>query len=364
MTTTRTGRPADHTGRDRMTAPRAHDRRLPALLSALLALLLLAPVTGWASGEADGPAADDLTWSVRPADNDHGTDRANYGYVLDPGAEVNDAFVVTNASAQELTLAVYAADGYTTPSGHLDLQPAGEPATDLGSWVVPETDRVVLAPGDSEEVEFSLVVPDDAAPGDHPGGIVTSHVTGDETGTVRLDRRLGSRIHVRVSGEQQVALAVSDLTVAQPFGANPVEPVATTVRYTLTNTGNVRALGHETVTVSGPGGLSARAAEVVVDELMPGSSVTREVVVDGTWPLVRVGADVRVVPEAVAGQLAEPVAVSAATWAVPWVLLGALLLLIGLSVWVGVRRVGRSPVPQPAPKSGGGTDSTKAATGV
>ncbi|TQL51726.1 WxL protein peptidoglycan domain-containing protein [Ornithinicoccus hortensis] len=262
---------------------------LSTLLTGLLTALLALGGTGaaWAAGEADAPTGDELTWSVRPADNEHGTDRANYGYLLDPGAEITDAFVVTNASPQELTLAVYAADGYTTPSGHLDLQPADTPATDLGAWVTPDTDQLVLAPGESESVEFTLAVPEDAAPGDHPGGIVTSYVTGDETGTVRLDRRLGSRIHVRVSGEQQVALAVSDLTVDQPFGANPIEPVTTTVRYTPTNTGNVRALGHETVTVSGPGGLAGTSAEVVVDEIMPGSSVTREVALEGTWPLLR-----------------------------------------------------------------------------
>lgn len=304
---------------------------------------------------------------MRPADNEHGTDRANYGYLLDPGAEITDAFVITNASPQELTLAVYAADGYTTPSGHLDLQPADTPATDLGAWVTPDTDQLVLAPGESESVEFTLAVPEDAAPGDHPGGIVTSYVTGDETGTVRLDRRLGSRIHVRVSGEQQVALAVSDLTVDQPFGANPIEPVTTTVRYTLTNTGNVRALGHETVTVSGPGGLAGTSAEVVVDEIMPGSSVTREVALEGTWPLLRVSAEVAVVPEAVAGQLAQPAQASAAAWAVPWVARGVVLVLLVLSGWLGVRQAGKKPDQRAAVRAGrsdSDTGSTAPATGV
>lgn len=189
---------------------------------------------------------------------------------------------------------------------------------------------------------FTVEVPEDASPGDHPGGIVTSYAT-EGSGTVRLDRRLGSRIHVRVAGEQRVSMTVTDVTVAQSSSLNPLAPLTTTVRYSLSNTGNVRTLGHETVTLSGPGGIAAVSAEAVVDEIMPGGSLTREVTFEGTWPLGRLGADVQISPEAVAGQVAAPVQAGAATWAVPWVLLGALVLLIAVAVWLGVRRGRRAP---------------------
>lgn len=305
------------------------------LVTAICALL------GVGQAHGAGTPEDELTWSVRPADNDQGTQRANYAYVVEPGTQIEDALVVTNASPQELTLAVYAADGYTTPSGHLDLQPGDVPPVDLGSWVTPEVDELVLAPGESREVPFTLTVPEDASPGDHPGGIVTSYVTGDGTGTVRLDRRLGSRIHVRVAGDMEVALTVTDVTVEQPVSLNPLSPEATTVRYTLTNTGNVRTLGHETVTVSGPAGLGAVEARVIVDELMPGNSLSREVVLDGVWPLVRLTAQVDVAPEAVAGEVAPVVGSSGTGWSVPWVQLAILLVLLVVAVWIGLRRASR-----------------------
>lgn len=81
-----------------------------------------------------------------------------------------------------------------------------------------------------------------------------------------------------------------------------------------------------------------------MDEIMPGNSLTREIAFEDTWPLGRVSADITVSPEGVAGQVAAPVEGVGSTWAVPWVLLGALVLLIGLAVWLGVRR-GRRPSP-------------------
>lgn len=325
-----------------MTTTRPRPTAYPLLVLLCALAVLIAPGAAQGQGSVED-GQDQLTWSVQPADTEHGTQRANYAYALEPGAELTDAMVVTNASSRELTLAVYAADGYTTPSGHLDLQPADTPATGLGSWVTPEVDEVTLDPGESQEIPFTLAVPEDASPGDHPGGIVTSYVTGEDSGTVRLDRRLGSRIHVRVAGEQEVSLTVSDLQVDQPFGANPVAPVTTTVRYTLTNTGNVRTLGHERLTVAGPGGLLAvQPTGVAIDEIMPGSSIDREIEVDGTWPLGRVSAQLEITPEAVAGTIAPAVDSEATTWAVPWVWIGVLVLLIALSVWLGMRRAGQS----------------------
>lgn len=133
-----------------------------------------------------------------------------------------------------------------------------------------------------------------------------------------------------------------DRVVQESQVAFRLNAAATTVRYTLTNTGNVRTLGHETVTVSGPAGLGSVEATVIVDELMPGNALSREVVLDGIWPLVRLTAQVDVAPEAVAGEVAPVVGASGTAWSVPWVQSAILLVLVAVAVWLGLRRAART----------------------
>jgi hypothetical protein len=298
-----------------------------------LALLVGSAVGGQAPAAADA-ATGDLTWSVAPADNDQGAGRPNFNYSVSPGDVIADAFVVTNLGTAELPLAIYAADGYTTPQGHLDLQPADVASADLGTWVTLETTEVTLGAGESAEVPFTLAVPMDASPGDHPGGIVAAYTSSADGGTVRLDRRLGSRLHVRVAGEQHVGLEISNVHLSQDLAINPITPAPTVLTYTVTNVGNVRTLAHESVTLAGPGGATVTGT---VEEIMPGSAVERSVVLNG-WPLVRVGAELVLTPETVDGAIGAEVTAGASTWAVPWGWIVVALLILAVAVTVGVRR--------------------------
>ncbi|WP_154796281.1 WxL protein peptidoglycan domain-containing protein [Occultella kanbiaonis] len=328
-------RPAPSTVRvrrpDAGTAAAARAR--PMLWVLVLALLVGTTVGGQAPAAAD-VATDELTWSVAPADNDQGTGRPNFNYAVSPGDVIADAFVVTNLGTAELPLAIYAADGYTTPQGHLDLQPADVAPADLGTWVTLETTEVTLGAGESVEVPFTLAVPVDASPGDHPGGIVAAYTSSADGGTVRLDRRLGSRLHVRVAGEQQVGLEVSNVRLSQDLVINPIAAAPTVLTYTVTNVGNVRTLAHESVTLGGPGGSTVTGT---VEEIMPGSAVERSVVLSG-WPLIRVNADLVLTPEAVDGVIGADVAAGASTWAVPWGWLMVLFVILAVAVVIGVRR--------------------------
>jgi hypothetical protein len=305
---------------------------------------------------AADPAADpaaastQVTWGVRPADTVHGAARPNFAYTLPPGGTLSDALVVTNKGDAPLALDVYAADGFLTPDGTLDVLEAGEESTALGAWVRVDTPEIVLEPGAAAEVPFTLTVPDDAQPGDYAAGIVSSLLVENAAG-VSVDRRLGSRVHLRVAGDLAPALAVSGVRVDYDAGGNPVAPGAATVTFTVTNTGNARVAPTEQVQVAGLLGLGrARAAAVDVPELIPGASVQRSVRVDGVWPLVRttatiaLGGEVVALPGAAADEAAPAVPGVVATgtaWAVPWALIGALALvvaLVALRVLAGSRR--------------------------
>lgn len=307
------------------------------------ALVLLGLLAGVVT--AAPASADEAAWSIAPADNEQGEGRPNYGYELEPGAVVEDALVVTNTGDIDLTLGVGAADGYTTAQGVLDLRPLSEVQTGVGAWLVPSTHEVTLTPGESTEVAFRLTVPEDAAPGDHTGGIVTVRTTSG--GTVQLEQRLGSRIHVRVPGEQQVSLQVGDPTLDQAASLVPLAPTTATLTYTVRNDGTVRTLFTERVVLTGPGGVGRIERILDGPEVLPGSEVVRTIEVDGVRPLGWTLASIEVTPQAVDGEIGTPVVVDAGGWAIPWTTVVALLVLAGLAVAIGVRR-GRRQTPSGA----------------
>ncbi|WP_435737588.1 DUF916 domain-containing protein [Cellulosimicrobium sp. PMB13] len=341
--------------RTRPTAPvRRRLRRALAVLAA--PVLMLAPLVAPAAvASADvGPAPEEssttVQWGFRPADTAQGTDRPNFAYSLAPGGSVQDAVVVTNHGDEPLALGVYAADGFLTDDGTLDLLPTGEESTVLGSWIVLAQPEIEVPPQESVEVPFTLTVPDDATPGDYAAGVVSSLVVAADDG-VTTDRRLGSRVHLRVQGELAPALAVEDVRLEYDGTLNPFAAGTATMSFTVRNEGNTRVAPATSVRVTGPFGLAGGGATVDVPELLPGSSVERTVVVDGVRPLVRldgtltVGGEVVPVP----GTVPDPevvvpgVTASASAWAVPWAALGLVVVVVTLVVWrVRARRRARA----------------------
>ncbi|QHF23100.1 hypothetical protein GTU73_03160 [Rathayibacter sp. VKM Ac-2804] len=296
-------------------------------------------------------ASSPVTWGVRPADTEQGSDRPNYAYALEPGGQLSDALIVSNYDDEDQTFRVYGSDGFLTEAGQLDLLPAAEPSTQLGSWISFEAPDVVVPAGESVQIPFQLEVPADAVPGDYAAGVVSSILVQGETG-VSVDRRLGSRMYLRVGGDLAPRLSVDGLAVSYQGEWNPFAPGTTTIDYTVTNAGNTRLAPGAELAVSGLFGLGSVAATdpEPLPELLPGSSTSRSVTVAGVWPLfvatARIALTGSVVTADVAGQAADPAAVpevaavssEASTAAVPWSALVLLALLIGLIVLAVVRR--------------------------
>jgi len=319
--------------------------------SRAIALAVLTLLVGAWVAAAPASAADDgrLTWGVAPADNAQGSDRPNFVYDAEPGGVIHDGLVVTNLGSDPLTLKVYAADALTTSSGQLDLLPAGQPSVDVGTWVALDDDTVEVPAGGSTTVPFTVTVPDDATPGDHSGGVVTSYVSDASGAPVALDSRLGSRMHIRVAGELNPAVTVSAASVTYHGTANPFAAGSATVTYTVTNTGNTRVSGTDQAHVSGPGGtVRTTPAGGTLPELLPGSTLVRHVEVPDVWPTVRVSVDIQVLAEGVGigGRPVPAVSAAATGWAVPWVLAGLVVVVVATALAVPAVRARRAGVPQ------------------
>lgn len=315
-----------------------------AALGAILIALALAPVT---ASPAVAQSDDSVVWGVRPTTQEDGA-RANYLYSAAPGDEIRDAMTVTNHGDHDLTLEVYAADGFLTERGVLDILPASEPSVDLGAWFTFEQSRVTVPAEGSVDVPFTVRVPGNATPGDHTAGVVTSLRNTATADGVDVDRRLGIRFHLRVDGELQPGLVVEQLALGlEPDGLFSAVPTA---RYRVTNTGNVRLQLNESAGIAAPFGsfgVEASASDPV--ELLPGSSQLRELPLPGLPALgwvsgsLDVGVTVVGVDEAETVPTPDPVVVDIFGWTAPWVPLTVLVLLLAVLaiVLIAIRRRSR-----------------------
>jgi hypothetical protein len=298
----------------------------------LLATLLVA--LGVIAGAGTAGAADDVPWSVSTAANSFGSDRQNYSYTVDPGGEIADALVVANTSKTPLTLGVYAADGFTTSDGRVDLLTDDAKSTGVGAWVHTPNAQVTIQPGKSLQVPFALAVPAGATPGDHLGGIVTSlKQSGD------VDRRLAIRIRVRVSGALEPSLSVDEVKIHYSGTAIPFVKGAATVTYTIHNTGNAIIAARPSTALTGLFGAGRTESTHIDDtpQLLPGETWKVSAKVDGVRPIVRDTGTVTLLPlltdAAGSTDNLDPVTATAHAWSIPT---AALLILVVLCLALGL----------------------------
>lgn len=324
-------------------------RRTRIAVTLLQAGLLALVVAGGLATVSPALAAEggDVTWGVRTASNENGADRQNFNYTIDPGTQMSDALIISNHDTEPLDLDVYAADGFTTTSGQLDLVTSDTVSTAVGAWTAVSSEHLQIAAGESVEVPFTVTIPADATPGDYAGGILTSLPQPGQEQGISVDRRLGVRMHVRVLGDLAPSLSVEKMHVDYAGTFNPFGSGDATVSYTVRNTGNVRLAAAQTLKLAGPFGLLSRDVENVsaVPEILPGESWTVSVPVAGVFPAFWLSATTTLSPElpVVAGATpgSAPVVSSAGAWVIPWALLVLLVLIAAVAlaaILLGKRR--------------------------
>lgn len=339
-------------------------KRLPAALIAAVAVATaLAPaVTAAADTTPTVPGAP--AWSVQASGATGSDGRASFAYGVKPGTEIDDYVSVTNVGGAVQTFNIYGTDGITQyDTGLFGLLTAAQKAKDVGSWITPKVTQLTVQPGQTAIVPVVILVPSDASPGDHTGGIVAS-VTTAAPGTkgqpgVGIDQRVAARVYLRVSGQPVGGAAATGVVVAFSPSLNPFGTGDATVDYDIKNTGNVREDATSQLTLSGPFGVILGSAKAkTVDNLLPGESTHVHQKISGVFPLALLFANLSLTPSAptdLIGQsklrdeagnplppLKEPsfvtVRASAFTGAVSWTLL-LLLVIVAAAVFLVARYV-------------------------
>ena len=310
------------------TAPAATRTIIAAAVGVILSL---------ASVLAASPAlADDVdAISGTPSDGTGKDSRSSFSYELQAGQQITDYFLASNTGTTALTATVFSTDAFNSADGGFALlDTAAEPA-DVGGWVTFDGAKkvdIALQPGESKAVTFVLTVPADARPGDHPGGIVMSVQKGD--GQVLVDRRVGTRLYVRVPGDLQPLLSVSSFTASYDGKWNPFDGT-TNITATVKNTGNVALKGEALIGVKGPFGIPiGKVSTDPIDELLPGGETTISYQVGGIGQVGLVNPYVTLTPS-LTGDASNPgvlkvITRDAVLVAVPW----WLVIVLGLAAIV------------------------------
>ncbi|GHI07841.1 hypothetical protein AQI88_33890 [Streptomyces cellostaticus] len=207
--------------------------------------VLLLSLIGLFLGSTAVPAeaADNGSWSVYPAASKIAA-RPYFYLSADPGQTLTDKVVIANKTGKPRTFRLYAADAYNTPrDGGFAVRTLKERMRGVGAWARPARSRVTVPGHRTVTVPFTLRVPEGAEPGDHPGAIVALDERIDPgSGTLALgvQRAVGARVYLRVSGPTLPALSVEHVQIShhQPLVPGLGDSTAT-ISYTLRNTGNV-----------------------------------------------------------------------------------------------------------------------------
>ncbi|HZU56335.1 MAG TPA: hypothetical protein VFA06_10740 [Actinocrinis sp.] len=342
--------------RTRTTRPRLSRRfgRLAAFLAAT-ALLSLTPVlsasadTGPNSASAGSTSA---TFGIQPATGDKPDSRARLTYSATPGAQITDHVAIQNFGTAALQLHVYAADAFNTSDGGFDIQAAAVTPTDTGAWVRLGGNFITVPPRSQIIVPVKILVPVNASPGDHAGGIVAglTRITTDAKGNrVNVEERVGTRIYIRVPGKLTASLALTSVSTTYHNSWNPFGAGSATVTYTVRNTGNVRLAGAQNVRVSGFIGGARQAVKIGdIKELLPGQQITLSTSVSGVLPSFVTTGRVTIDPSALPGDLdpkASSVSATGSAASIPWPQFVLILLLGGLGFEYRRRR--RTPIAPP-----------------
>ncbi|GCF09525.1 WxL protein peptidoglycan domain-containing protein [Dictyobacter arantiisoli] len=98
--------------------------------------------------------------------------RANFMYASSSGAVIQDSIHVKNYGSAPGTIDIYPVDAITSQGSGEAFPRRTDPRRDVGAWITLSRQQVTLNPGQSQDIPFSLRIPDHARPGQHLGGLI------------------------------------------------------------------------------------------------------------------------------------------------------------------------------------------------
>jgi len=102
--------------------------------------------------------------------------RAYFTYNPLPGMRISDHIHVVNDGSARGCIHFYVSDAITAPTSGTSFLPEGAPRYDVGAWITLSQPEITLNPGQSQEVAFTLTIPNHVRPGQHGGLILAKEI--------------------------------------------------------------------------------------------------------------------------------------------------------------------------------------------
>src|SRR3989344_372134 len=183
-------------------------------------------------------------------------------YNLDLGESKQDAVLVFNTTDEVKAVKLYAVDSTPSNQGNFALKGEDDPRVGIGAWIELSEEVIILEPGQSKEVAFTITIPEDADVGEHSGGIILQKADPSnvdaETGA-SIVTRVGIRVYQTVPGEITKDIELKDFSVEEIF--SPTEGPMYEINVTAKNNGNVTLTPKARLEVTGWGKIDYKDIE-------------------------------------------------------------------------------------------------------
>lgn len=160
-----------------------------------------------------------------------------------PGKTIKDSIILRNIGSKAETVKVYATDANVNQAGSFSPKMEGEDQKGIGSWTNVSQDEVTIAAGESKEIVFEIILPDNISPGQYFGSIIHEKVgNGCEemaaplelcTGNIQIKTRAGNRIYLTIPGEAKYDISLENVNWKR------MEPNKILFTFHFVNKGNI-----------------------------------------------------------------------------------------------------------------------------
>jgi hypothetical protein len=200
-------------------------------------------------------------------------------YIFDgeAGARLESSIRIVNTGTAAGVAYIYPVDMTTGQTGGAIFLLRDDPREVTGSWITLEVNEVTLAAGESRDIPFSVLIPADARPGHHLGGIVAEAVMLVDATTVS-DSSESASFQVKVQNRNAMAVQVN-LPGTAVERMEAVGIVAggqrgyQTLALGLSNSGNVMLKPSGQLTISDANGRQLQDLHFSLDTFLPETTI-------------------------------------------------------------------------------------------
>jgi hypothetical protein len=237
------------------------------------------------------PVPAQIAFSLNPTGQQDGS---FFEFTADPGSTTDLSVEFSNQYTEPLTLRSFVSDAFTLTNGGLGVSDEGTNTQVPTPWIDYPAETYDLDPGEAREVDFTVAVPADAAPGNYLSVLVlqTAEPVPVE-GTQLFDQiiRKAIAIDITVPGEENPAFTIGDVV----YASGPNVP---SLSIGIANTGNQRLRPAGAVSIVDSTGTEVLSADVAMGSVYPRTNTQLQFVLQQPLPAGEYGLNLTLKDEA------------------------------------------------------------------